>query len=173
MVSTSGHALGSKQIREQLHDDSDSFSEISQDSDIDITAHSNPDDEINETDMSDSGGNSDDGQASINVDDDDGGGGDDNDEDDTIDDWAFSDENDHDFCKIPFRASSGYKPPRNGQIPVSPCELFQLFFSATLFDDIAAETNRYLSEKINKAMLLKRENCTMRRCMFVLIAQYC
>jgi hypothetical protein len=35
MVSTSGRALNSKQIREQLHDDSDSFSEISQDSGID------------------------------------------------------------------------------------------------------------------------------------------
>lgn len=31
------------------------------------------------------------------------------------DDWAIWDENDHDFCKIPYCASSGYKPPCNGQ----------------------------------------------------------
>jgi hypothetical protein len=105
-------------------------------------------------------GNSDDGQASTNVDDydedGDGGGGDDNDEDDTNYDWAVWDENDHDFCKIPFCASSGYKPPRNRQMPVSPCEFFQLFFSAISFDETAAETNRYVSEKINKAMPLKK-----------------
>jgi hypothetical protein len=80
--------------------------------------------------LRDSGGNSDDGQASTNVDDDedgDGGGGDDNDEDDTNNDWALWDKNDHDFCKIPFRASSGYKPPRNGQMPVSPCDFFGYF----------------------------------------------
>jgi hypothetical protein len=105
MASTSGRALDSKQIREQLHVDSDSFSEISQDSDIDIIEHSDPDAEINETDLSESGGNSDDGQASTNVvdDDDDGVGGDDNDEnDDTNDDLALWDGNDHDFCKIHF-----------------------------------------------------------------------
>jgi hypothetical protein len=39
-------------------------------------------------------------------------------------------------------------------MPVSPCVFFQLFFSATLFDEIAAETNRYVSEKINTAMPL-------------------
>jgi hypothetical protein len=117
--------------------------------------------------LSGSGGNSDDGQASTNEDEDDdddddedgdGGGGDDNDEDDTNDDWAIWDENDHDFCKIPFRASSGNKPPRNGQMPVSPREFFRLFFSASLFDEIAAETNRYVSEKINKAMPLKKHS---------------
>jgi hypothetical protein len=111
MASTSGCVLDSKQIHESLHDDSDSFSEISQDSDIDKIAHSEPDAKINEPDLSDSGGNSDYGQASTNVDDDDGSGGDDNDEDDTNDDWAVWDENNHDFCKIPFRASSGCKPP--------------------------------------------------------------
>jgi hypothetical protein len=61
--------------------------------------HSDPDAEINEPDLSDSGGNSDDGQSRTNVDDDDedgdGGGGDNNDEDDTNDDWAVWDENDH------------------------------------------------------------------------------
>jgi hypothetical protein len=136
-----------------LHDDLDSFHEICQDSDVDIIEHSDPDAKINEPDLSDSGGNSDDGQASTNVFDDDGDGGDDNVEDD---DWALWDEYDHDFCKIPFRASSGYKPPQNGQMPVSPCEFFRLLFSATLFDEIAAETNRYVSEKINKAMPLKK-----------------
>jgi hypothetical protein len=161
MASTNGHVLDSKQIHEQLHDDSDSFSEISQDSDIDIIVHSDHDAEINDPDLSDSGGSSDDGKASTNVDDDDedgdggGGGGDDNDDDDTNDDWAVWDKNDHDFCKIPFRASLGYKPPRNGQMPVSPCEFFRLFFSATLFDEIAAEPDRYVSEKINKPFLWK------------------
>jgi hypothetical protein len=33
---------------------------------------------------------------------------------------------------------------------------FGNFFSLTLFDEIAAETNRYVSEKINKAMPLKK-----------------
>jgi hypothetical protein len=147
-----------------LHDDSDSFSEISQDSDIYIIEHSDPHTEINEPDLSDSGGNSDDAQACTNVvDDGGGGGGDDNDEDDdTNDDWALWDENDHDFCKIPFRASSGKKTPRNGQMPVSACEFFRQFFSATLFDEIAAETNRYVCEKINKAMPLKKHSIWVR-----------
>jgi hypothetical protein len=43
-------------------------------------------------------------------------------------------------------------------MPVSPCEFFWLFFSATLFDEIAAETNRYLGKKINKAMPLKKHS---------------
>jgi hypothetical protein len=53
MVSTSWHVLGSKHICEQLHDDSDSFSEISQDSDTDIIEHNDPDAEINRHDLSD------------------------------------------------------------------------------------------------------------------------
>jgi hypothetical protein len=65
MASTSGRALGSRQIREQLHDDS--FSEISQDAYIDITEPSDSDDEINRPDLSDNGGNSDGGQSSANV----------------------------------------------------------------------------------------------------------
>jgi hypothetical protein len=84
--------------------------EISQDADIDIVEHSDPDAKINKPDLSDSGGNSDDGQAVANVG---GGGGGDDDEDDDNEDWALR-QNDHDFCKIPFCASSGYKPPRNG-----------------------------------------------------------
>lgn len=50
MVSTSGCALASKQI----HDNVESFTEISQDADIDITEHSDPDAEINKPDLSDS-----------------------------------------------------------------------------------------------------------------------
>jgi hypothetical protein len=66
MVSTSGHALDSKEIREQLHDDLDSFSEISQNSDIDVIEHSDPDAKINKPDLSGSGGYSDNGQAGAN-----------------------------------------------------------------------------------------------------------
>lgn len=44
MTSTSWHALDSKQIHEELHDDSDSFSDISEDSDISIIEYSDPDD---------------------------------------------------------------------------------------------------------------------------------
>jgi hypothetical protein len=51
MASTSGCALDSKQIREEMHDDSDSFSEISQDSENDINVHTDPDAEINEPDL--------------------------------------------------------------------------------------------------------------------------
>jgi hypothetical protein len=101
--------LDSKEIREQPHDDSDSFSEISQDSDTDINEASDPDAEINRPDLSDSGGNSDDGQADENG----GSGGGDrsayddaaDDDDDDVDyneDRALWDKNDHDFCKIPF-----------------------------------------------------------------------
>jgi hypothetical protein len=80
--------LNNKQICEQLHDDSDSFSEISQDADIDIIEHSYPDAEISRLDLSDSGGNSDDGQAGENVGGYGGGGGD-NDEDDDNEGWAL------------------------------------------------------------------------------------
>jgi hypothetical protein len=44
--SSSGHALDSKQIHEQLHVDSDSFSEFSQDSDIDMFDCIDPDAKI-------------------------------------------------------------------------------------------------------------------------------
>jgi hypothetical protein len=90
MMSTSWqHALSSKHICEHLHDDSDSFSDISQDSDTDITEHNDPDAETNRCDLSDSSGNSDDGQVCENAGDyDDGGGGrggDDNNDDDNED----------------------------------------------------------------------------------------
>jgi hypothetical protein len=107
-----------------LHDDSDSFSEFSPDSDID------PDYKICGPDFSDSCRTSDDSQASANVGsdnggNDDGGGGYDN-EDNNNDDWALWDENDHDFY-MPFCASFGYKPPQKGQTPVSPHDFFTLF----------------------------------------------
>jgi hypothetical protein len=86
----------------------DSFSEFSQDSHIDITDHVDPDAKIRGPDLSDSGSNSDDGQASANVGGDNGGGYDDKDCDN--EDWALWDKNYHDFYKIPFRASD-YKLP--------------------------------------------------------------
>jgi hypothetical protein len=54
MASSSGHMLDSKQIHEQLHDDSDSSSEFRQDSDIDIFDRIDPDAEIYGPDLSDS-----------------------------------------------------------------------------------------------------------------------
>jgi hypothetical protein len=83
-----------------------------------IFDHIDPDAEICGPVLSDSCSNSDDGQASANVGGDDDGGGDD-DEDDDNGDWALWDKNYHDFYMIPFPASSGYKPPQNGQMSVS------------------------------------------------------
>jgi hypothetical protein len=60
MASSSGHALDSKQIHEQLHDDSDSFSEFSQNSDIDTFEHTDTDAKKSGPDLSDSCSNSDD-----------------------------------------------------------------------------------------------------------------
>jgi hypothetical protein len=42
-----------------------------------------------------------------------------NDEDDDNEDWTSWGENYHHFSVIPFCASSGYKPPRNGQVVFS------------------------------------------------------
>jgi hypothetical protein len=47
--------LHGKQIRQQLDDDSSSFSGISQDADIDIIERSDPDAKINRADLSDNG----------------------------------------------------------------------------------------------------------------------
>lgn len=66
-MSTSGCSLDGKQIREQLHNDSDSFSEISQDPDIGIIDHSDPDAEISKSDFGGSGSTSDDSHGSVNV----------------------------------------------------------------------------------------------------------
>jgi hypothetical protein len=112
-------------MQEQLHDDLDSFTEISQYSDIDIIKYGDPDAKINRPEMSDSGGNSDDNQVSTNVGGGGaGGGGSDNTEDDDDEDWALRDENDHDFSKIPFCASFGFKPRQNIQMPVCTHRFF-------------------------------------------------
>jgi hypothetical protein len=78
---------GSEHNCEQLHDDSDSFSDISHDSDTDITA------KIIRYDLSDSAVNFDDWQAGENAGDYSGGGGDYNTDDDDDDDdnkeWAL------------------------------------------------------------------------------------
>jgi hypothetical protein len=161
--STSGHVSDSKQVHEQLRD-SDSFTEISHNNDIDTAAHSDPDAKINRPDLSNSksGYNSDDGQASANDGASGGGGGGDNDEDHNKD-WALWDKNDHDFCKTSFHASSGYKLPQNRQMPVSPKEYSLVIFSAPLFKEITAETNRHVREKINEAMPLKEHLIWVRQ----------
>jgi hypothetical protein len=118
--------LDSKQLQEQQHVDSDSFSEFSQDSDIDMFDCINPDAKISGPDLSDTCSNSDDCQVSGNVGDDDGGNdsgdgegcssGGYNDEDIDNEDWVLWDENNNNFYTIPFRASSDYKPPQSRQI---------------------------------------------------------
>jgi hypothetical protein len=62
MASSSKHALDSKQIHEQLRDDSYPFSKFSHDSDIEIFDHIDTDAEISGPDLSD-GCNSDDDQV--------------------------------------------------------------------------------------------------------------
>jgi hypothetical protein len=98
-------------------------------------------------DLSDSCNNSHDGHVSGNVSDDDGGGGGYNGKDDDNEDYALWDENNHGFYVIKFRASFGYKPPRNGQMPVSTHDFIYHIFSATLFEEIAAGTIRYASRR--------------------------
>jgi hypothetical protein len=117
-----------------LYDDSDHFNEFGQDSDIDIFDHIDPDSNISGPDLSNSCSNSDAGQVSANVGvgdsgNDDGGGcsGGYNDKGDNKN-WALWDNNNHDFYMIPFHASSGYKPPQNGQMPVFKLFLVQLYF---------------------------------------------
>jgi hypothetical protein len=156
--------LDSKQIHEQLYDDSDSFTGTSHNKDIDTANHSGPDAKINRPDLSNSnsGCNSDDGQASAN-DGASGGncGGGENNEDDN-EDWNLWDKNDHDFCKTSFHASSGYKLPQNGQMPVSPNESSLVIFSAPVFKEITAETNRHVSVKTYKAMPLEEHPIWVR-----------
>jgi hypothetical protein len=117
--SSSGRALDNREI----HYDSDSSYEFSQDSDIHLFDGIDPDSEISGPDLRGSFSNSDAGELK-NVG---GGGGDYNDEDDDNDAWAVWDENSHDFYMILFRASCGYKPPRSKQMPVSPDEFFATF----------------------------------------------
>jgi hypothetical protein len=67
MMSSSGHALDSKQIHEQLHDDLDSSSEFIQDSDIDTCIFNciDTDAKICGPDLSDSCSTSDQRQTQI------------------------------------------------------------------------------------------------------------
>jgi hypothetical protein len=121
--SSSGHAFDCRQIHEQLHDDFDSSSEFSQDSDIDIFDRIDRDSKISGPDLRDSFSNFDEGEVE-NVGGD--GGGNDgrggyNDDDDN-EDWAPWDENSDNFYMILFRATSAYKSPRSRQMPVSPDE---------------------------------------------------
>jgi hypothetical protein len=114
MESSIRHALESKEIHEQLHDNLDSFSDFSQDSVIDIFDRTDPDSEISRPDLSDSCSNSDDGQVSANVGSDDGGndgGYDDDDDDDDNEEWALWYESNHDFYMIPFWAFFNCKAP--------------------------------------------------------------
>lgn len=87
----------------------------------------------NEPHLSDIDGNSDDSQASTKL------------EDHDDYDWAFWDANGHDFCKIRFRASSGYKLPRKGQMPVSPHEfLAQRYSMKYLLEPIDFYVEKYI-----------------------------
>jgi hypothetical protein len=92
MASSRGRELDSKQIHEQLHDDSDYSCEFIQDLDIDVFERIGPD-------LNDSCCNSDHGQVSGNAGGDYVGGGGYNDKDDNKD-WA----------------------PRSRQMPISPDE---------------------------------------------------
>jgi hypothetical protein len=112
------HWVRSGQQIHELHDGSGSFSQFSQDSDTDIFDHIYPHAKTRRTDLSDNCSNFDYGQESAIVR---GGGGsctggvynDDNNKD-----WSVWDENYHNFY-IPLCASSGYKPHKNGQMPVN------------------------------------------------------
>ncbi|KAJ4440826.1 hypothetical protein ANN_10672 [Periplaneta americana] len=70
---------------------------------------------------------------------------DDGDKIDSVDNdgWDHWGANDNDFHHIPFRGTAAYKPPQTGQKPDSPFLFFLLFFSQTLFQEIATETNRH------------------------------
>jgi hypothetical protein len=150
VASSSEYALDCKEIHEELHGDSDYFSELSQDSDIYLFDCIDLDAEISEPDLSDSCSNCNDGQVSENVGGKDGGndgGSGYNDESDDNEDWALWDENNHDLCMIPFRVSSGYKPSRSRQMPVPTDEFFVLYFGASIFEEIADENSRYICKK--------------------------
>jgi hypothetical protein len=47
---------------------------------------------------------------------------------------------------VPFRASSGYKPPRNRKISVSP-HSYYAYLKTNLFEEIAAETKKEKTRK--------------------------
>jgi hypothetical protein len=93
-----------------------------------------PDAKICGPDLGDGCSNSDDGQVCGNV-----GGN---------EDWALWDEDSHDFYMMRFRASSSYKPPRSRKMPVSSDKFFMLYFNANLFEQTAAEANRYITKNL-------------------------
>jgi hypothetical protein len=80
---------------EQLCENSDSFSGISQDADVNTAERSHLTLKLSGPDLSDTGSNSNDGQAGANVSNDDCGGGDDN------EDWALWDNMTMISVKIP------------------------------------------------------------------------
>jgi hypothetical protein len=108
------------------------------DSDSEVFDRTDPDAEICRPDLCDRCSKSDDGQVNANVGSDDSAINDDGgvysgghkDEDNNNDDWAHWDENDPDLytSTIAFRASSGYKPPRNGKMPASPHKFLYYFW---------------------------------------------
>jgi hypothetical protein len=105
--SSLAYALDTKEIHKQLHDDSEIFSQLSQDSDINIFNHTDHDAKISWPGLSDIYSNSAESKATANLVSGRGCGYDDNDNNKV---WALWDKNDHDFCMILFYASSGYKP---------------------------------------------------------------
>jgi hypothetical protein len=162
MASTSGYALDSKQICEKFHDDMDSFSETSQDSDIDVTEHNDPDAKINGPDLSGSDGNSDDDQASGSGgdggDDDSGSGGGDNDEDIDTEDWTLCDKNDHDFLRYHFVLHLVIDHLKTDKYLFLQM-IFFYCFSATSFKEIAAENDRYINEKNKLGHAFEKNIC--------------
>lgn len=76
----------------------------------------------------------------------------------SIDDpnWESCDEDSPDVVTLPFDTSKvGFIPPF-GERPSTPLDFFQMFFSISLFTEIARETNRYIREKIAKITPLQR-----------------
>jgi hypothetical protein len=99
--------------------------------------------------LSDSGDNSDDGQAGANVSNDGRGGGGDN------EDVALWDK------MTTFSVRYHFMPHLVvNHLKTDKCLFLQTFFpaisNAILFEEIAAETDRYVSEKINEAMFFKK-----------------
>jgi hypothetical protein len=117
-----GRALDSRQIRKQLRADADFSREFSQHSDIDISDCIDGDPERSGLHLRDSFSNFDESDfENVGGDGDNDGRGGCNGEDDNKG-RALWDDNSHDFYMKIFRASSGYKPPRSRQMPVSPDE---------------------------------------------------
>jgi hypothetical protein len=117
-----------------------------------IIEHTDPGAEINRPDLSDSGGYSDDGHAGVNVSNEDVGGGcDDNDEDDDNEDRALCDKKTTISLRYHFVPHLVVSTSKRTNA-CFPKQIFSALFSAILFEEIAAETNMYVREKINEAM---------------------